>query len=438
METDAIGSSRNHRSEKTNEWFARAQEVLPGGVNSPVRAFKSVGGTPPVLVSAKGCLLKDVDGNEFIDYIGSWGPMILGHGHPAVLKSIETAIQRGVSFGAPSTPEVELAEEIVRRVPGVEKIRFVNSGTEATMSAVRLARAVTGRDVIIKFAGGYHGHADSFLVQAGSGAATLGLPDSPGVTQGSAKDTRNAIYNDPDSVAAILQSEPGKIAAVIVEPVAGNMGCVPPVAGFLEGLRALCSESGALLIFDEVMTGFRVHRGGAVARYNISPDLFTFGKVIGGGLPVGAYAGRAELMSRVAPEGPVYQAGTLSGNPLAMTAGLATLSELSEDVYARIERASQRLADGLVAACREAGTPAMVQRVGSMLTLFFADAPVRNYTDAKRADHFKFRKFFHAMLDRGVYLPPSGYEAWFVSLAHDDAVIDHTVAAARSALAEMG
>jgi len=415
--------------------FERARRVLPGGVNSPVRAFQAVGGTPVFIASAHGCTLVDVDKREYIDYIGSWGPMIVGHTHPHVTKAIEFAARRGTSFGTPSPGEVELAEEIIRRVPSVEKVRLVNSGTEATMSAVRLARAATKRDVIIKFAGDYHGHADYFLIKAGSGAATLGIPNSPGVTRGSAGDTRNARYNDLASVAEIFRAEPERIAAVIVEPVAGNMGVVPPADGFLQGLRSLCDEHGALLIFDEVMTGFRVHRAGAQGLYNVRPDLSTFGKVIGGGLPVGAYGGRADFMSMIAPEGPVYQAGTLSGNPLAMAAGLATLDLLDDDAYARLERISSLLAYGITDECRKAGIPAVVQRVGSMLTLFFSENPVLNADDAGTADHAHFGRFFSKMLAHGVHLPPSGYEAWFISLAHDERVVQRTLEAVRNSLA---
>lgn len=434
MPNDAILTESARSIEQSEEWFTRAQRVLPGGVNSPVRAFKSVGGQPPVMASARGAVLVDVDENEYIDYIGSWGPMILGHGARPVVEAVHRAVDKAFSYGAPSTPEVLLAEEITARVPGLQMVRFVNSGTEATMSAIRLARAVTKRDVIVKFSGGYHGHADSFLVQAGSGAATFGLPDSPGVTRGAAQDTRCAIYNDLESVRAIFDAEPREIAAVIVEPVAGNVGCIPPASGFLEGLRTLCDEFGALLIFDEVMTGFRVARGGAIERYGVMPDLATFGKVIGGGLPVGAYGGRSDLMSHVAPQGTVYQAGTLSGNPLAMSAGLATLAQLDAGVYDLLEERSAKLEAGLLEVCADAHVPALVQRVGSMLTLFFADHKIQNYADAQRADHVRFRKFFHAMLNHGVHLPPSGYECWFVSLAHDDQIIERTIQAARDAL----
>ncbi len=432
---ETLDLQTEHSTTISRSWFERAQRVLPGGVNSPVRAFKSVGGQPPVIAYAEGAMLVDVDGNEYIDYIGSWGPMILGHREPSVVDAVHAAVDMGFSYGAPSTPEVCLAEEIIARVPGLDMVRFVNSGTEATMSAIRLARAATKRNVIIKFSGGYHGHADSFLVQAGSGAATFGLPDSPGVTPGAAQDTRCAIINDLDSVRALFDAEPDKIAAVIVEPVGGNVGCIPPAFGFLTGLRKLCTEFGALLIFDEVMTGFRVARGGAIERYNITPDLATFGKVIGGGLPVGAYGGKKEIMSLVAPQGPVYQAGTLSGNPLAMKAGLATLALLDEVAYRTLERKSARLEQGLIAACNDLGIPAVVQRVGSMLTLFFTGKEVKNYADAQTCDHIRFKKFFHAMLERGVHLPPSGYECWFVSTAHSDSQIERTIEIAREALA---
>lgn len=432
---DSIEHSTEHSTSISQSWFERAQRVLPGGVNSPVRAFKSVGGQPPVIAFAEGAVLVDVDGNEYIDYIGSWGSMILGHREPSVVEAVHGAVDMGFSYGAPSTAEVSLAEEIIGRVPGLEMVRFVNSGTEATMSAIRLARAATRREVIIKFSGGYHGHADSFLVQAGSGAATFGLPDSPGVTSGAAKDTRCATINDLESVRVLFEAEPDQIAAVIVEPVAGNVGCIPPAFGFLAGLRRLCDEFRALLIFDEVMTGFRVARGGAIERYGIQPDLATFGKVIGGGLPVGAYGGKKAIMSLVAPQGPVYQAGTLSGNPLAMKAGLATLSQLDDTAYRALERKSARLEQGLTQVCRELDIPAKVQRVGSMLTLFFGNKEVNSYADAQTCDHTRFRKFFHAMLERGVHLPPSGYECWFVSTAHADSQIERTIEIAREALA---
>jgi len=414
--------------------FGRARKVLPGGVNSPVRAFLAVGGTPRFIARANGCRLIDTAGGEYIDYIGSWGAMILGHAHPEVLRAVVEAAERGTSYGAPCPAEVELAEEIVRRVPSVEKIRFVNSGTEATMSAVRLARAATGRNLIVKFAGGYHGHADGFLIKAGSGVAALGLPDSPGVTAGAAQDTRVVRYNDIGAVEDAFTMEGADIAAVIVEPIAGNMGVVLPENGFLTGLRALCDKYESLLIFDEVMTGFRVASGGAQELYQVRPDLTTFGKVIGGGLPVGAYGGRRELMSMIAPEGPVYQAGTLSGNPLAMTAGLKTLQLLTPQVYDKLEDISEKLQKGLTDAAKESGVPAAVQRAGSMITLFFSDKPVRNMDDAVSADHGRFGKFFNSMLDQGVHLPPSGYEAWFVSAAHNEDVIEQTISATYNAL----
>ncbi|MBU0510040.1 glutamate-1-semialdehyde 2,1-aminomutase [bacterium] len=420
---------------KSEQLFERAQKVLPGGVNSPVRAFKAVGGTPPFIVAARGCTLEDSDGRCYIDYVGSWGPMILGHSHSTVVRALQEAVPRGTSFGMPSPTEVELAEEIVRRVPSIEMIRFVNSGTEATMSAIRLARAATGRPTILKFSGCYHGHADSFLIQAGSGVATLGLPDSPGVTRGAAQDTRIAPFNDFAAVERLFDREGDSMAAVIVEPVCGNMGVVPPAEGFLEGLRSLCDRNHSLLIFDEVMTGFRVHPAGAQGLFGIRPDLTAFGKVIGGGLPVGAYGGRADLMQRISPSGPVYQAGTLSGNPLAMTAGLATLHELTEDAYAKLERTSAKLAQGLRNVCAEKRIAAQVQRVGSMLTLFFGERPVTNMEDASRADHGKYARFFRNLLASGVHLPPSGYEAWFVSLAHNDSTVERTIAAAAAALA---
>ncbi len=410
---------------------------MPGGVNSPVRSFGGVGGMPRVIARASGCHLFDVDGRRYIDYIGSWGPMIAGHAHPAVIDAIAQTARLGTSFGTPSPLEIELAREIVARVPTVEKIRMVNSGTEATMSALRLARAATGRERILKFAGCYHGHVDGLLVQAGSGPATLGVPDSPGVTRGAAQDTLVACYNDLDSVQRRFAESRNSIAAVIVEPIAGNMGVVPPADGFLAGLREITRQHDALLIFDEVMTGFRVARGGTQELYGVAADLTTFGKIIGGGLPVGAYGGPARLMDRIAPAGPVYQAGTLSGNPLAMAAGLATLRLLDSAVYQLLDDKSAALADGLKAAAESAGIPIVVQRAGSMITLFFSDRPVGNFAEARATDHNRFAQFFHGMLDRGVHLPPSGYEAWFVSLAHDDCAIEQTLCAAREALAAM-
>lgn len=421
----------------SEDLFNKASEILPGGVNSPVRAFKAVSGTPRFIVSAEGCMITDVDGNEYIDYIGSWGPMIAGHAHPQVIASIIEAAKKGTSFGTPCPLEVELAEEIVRRIPAVEMVRFVNSGTEATMSAIRLARAATKRDVIIKFAGCYHGHADSFLIEAGSGALTLGVPTSPGVTQGSAQDTRIVGYNDLDLVKSFFDTEGESIAGIIVEPVAGNMGVVPPEEGFLEGLRELCDTHDSLLIFDEVMTGFRVAPAGAQQLYKIEPDLTTFGKIIGGGMPVGAYGGKAELLSMVAPEGPVYQAGTLSGNPLAMAAGLETLRLMDDEAYRKLEAVSSMLEEGLIQAAKRTGIAVTVQRVGSMMTVFFIDRAVKNLDDAKAADHYRFGKFFTHMLDNGIHLPPSGYEAWFVSTAHDENIIGRTVEVAEKAFSSI-
>jgi glutamate-1-semialdehyde 2,1-aminomutase len=426
-------------AEKSGMWFERARRVTPGGVNSPVRAFGSVGGTPRFIQSASGARLTDVDGMEYIDYVGSWGPMILGHDHPAVRAALTRALARGTSFGAPSPGEVELAELVVGMVPGVDRVRFVNSGTEATMSALRLARAATGRDGVIKFRGGYHGHADPFLVEAGSGAATLGVPSSPGVTEGAARDTLVAEYNDVASVRTLLEANARKVAAVIVEPVAGNMGCVPPRNGFLEALRGLCDEHGALLIFDEVMTGFRLAPGGAQELYGVLPDLTTLGKVIGGGLPVGAFGGRESLMRRVAPEGPVYQAGTLSGNPLAMAAGLATVGHLREnpDVYTTLERLGTRLEAGYRRILDGRQGSLSWNRVGSMATLFFSAGPVTGWESAGAADRDRFARYFHGMLERGIYLPPSPFEAVFISSAHTDADIDRTVDAAEEVLAEV-
>ncbi len=416
--------------ETSERLFAEAQELLPGGVSSPVRAFRAVGGTPLFIDRGEGAYLVDVDGNRYVDYVLSWGPLILGHAHPRVVAALEAALHNGTSFGAPSPLELELARLICEAMPSLELVRFVSSGTEATMSALRLARAFTERPKIVKFVGCYHGHADLLLVQAGSGVATLGLPDSPGVTPGAVGDTLAAPFNDLPAVERLFAAH-DDIAAVIVEPVAGNMGVVLPQDGFLEGLRALTASHGALLVFDEVMTGFRVAPGGAQALYGITPDLTTLGKVIGGGLPVGAYGGRREIMELVAPAGPVYQAGTLSGNPLAMTAGIATLRALAEPgVWGGLEGASSRLEAGL----DSLGDDVQVARVGTMFGMFFADVAVTSWDTAKLADTNRFAAFHRAMLDRGVYLAPSQFEAGFLSTAHGDAEIEATLDAARDAL----
>lgn len=419
--------------------FAEARALIPGGVNSPVRAFGSVGGAPVFFERAEGASLWDVDGQEYLDYVGSWGPMILGHNHPDVRRALEVALAGGTSFGAPSPGEVELARLVTSMVPSVELVRLVNSGTEATMSALRLARAVTGRPGVIKFRGGYHGHADAFLVEAGSGAATLGVPSSPGVTEGAARDTLVAEFNDLASVRALLEANRDGVAAVIVEPVAGNMGCVPPEPGFLEGLRSLCDEHDALLIFDEVMTGFRVAPGGAQERYGVLPDLTTLGKVIGGGLPVGAFGGREALMRRVAPDGPVYQAGTLSGNPLAVAAGVATLTRLQDHpgIYDELERLGQRLESGILDVLRAGDYPLSWNRVGAMATLFFTPERVTGWATASEQDREAFAAYFHGMLDRGVYLPPSPFEALFLSGAMTDQDVDRTVQDAAEVLDEV-
>ncbi len=417
--------------------FRKALELLPGGVNSPVRAFRAVGGEPLFFERGAGAYLYDVDGNAFLDYVGSWGPLILGHAHPEVVAAVEKALHAGTSFGACTPVEVELAARLREAFPAMEMMRLTNSGTEATMSAIRVARAFTRRDTIIKFEGCYHGHADYLLVKAGSGVATLGLPDSPGVPAEFTRFTLALPFNDLAAVERAFETRKGEIAAVIVEPVAGNMGCVPPVKGFLKGLRELTQKHGALLIMDEVMTGFRVAYGGAQERFGVPGDLTTLGKIIGGGLPVGAYGGRKEIMSLVAPEGPVYQAGTLSGNPLAVTAGIATLRLLRQaGTYAKLEERSTKLAEGLRQAAQKAGVAATVNQVGSMFTLFFTPQRVTNWDTAKAADTPRFGRFFRAMLERGVYWPPSQFEAAFVSLAHTDEDFARTIAAAETSLRE--
>jgi glutamate-1-semialdehyde 2,1-aminomutase len=412
---------------------ARAINVIPGGVNSPVRAWKAVGGNPCFVNRAQGAFLWDADGNRYVDLVCEWGPLILGHAHPDVVRAVSDAATRGLGFGAPTEIELELAERIVAAVPSIDKVRLVTSGTEATMTAIRIARAATKRDRIVKLAGCYHGHSDELLVRAGSGAATFGIPDSAGVPSGVSRLTSVVEYNDLPAIEAALQSGP-PVAAVIVEPIAANMGVVPPAAGYLEGLRRLTSTAGALLIFDEVISGFRIARGGAQALYGVTPDLTCLGKIIGGGLPVGAVGGRADLMDQLAPAGPVYQAGTLSGNPVACSAGVATLDLLTPESYVALERSSTLLEGGLRDAIAAAGVRATVQRIGSLLTLFFGVDEVRNFTDASRSDTAAFARFFRAMIDRGVNLPPSQYEAWFLSLAHGTAEIERIVEATRDAL----
>ncbi len=424
---------------QSQQLFSHAKKVIPGGVNSPVRAFRSVGGNPLFIDHAAGAYLFDADGNRYIDYVLSWGPLALGHAHPQVISALKAAAERGTSYGAPTAIETELAALVCEMVPSVEMVRFVNSGTEATMSAIRLARAFTGRDKIIKFAGNYHGHGDMLLVKAGSGVATLGLPDSPGVPRGAAQDTLIADYNDLDSVKALFAANPDQIAAVIVEPVAGNMGVVPPADGFLAGLRALTENAGALLIFDEVMTGFRVALDGAQGLYGITPDLTTLGKVIGGGLPVGAYGGRADIMQMVAPAGTMYQAGTLSGNPLAMTAGLETLKILRQPgVFDGMVARAEKLGAGIGAAAEKAGIPVYQTQVGTMFCTYFTETPVRNWDTAAQADTARFGKFFWGMIERGVYFAPSQFEAGFMSAAHTDADIAATIAAAENVFMEIG
>ncbi|HEX8457886.1 MAG TPA: glutamate-1-semialdehyde 2,1-aminomutase [Pyrinomonadaceae bacterium] len=436
--TASSSTGQRDTRDTSAELFARAVELIPGGVNSPVRAFRGVGGTPRFIRSAVGATMTDVDGRTYIDYVGSWGPMILGHADPEVIAALSDALARGTSYGAPTELEIEMAEEITAAVPSIEMVRMVNSGTEATMSAIRLARGATGRTKLIKFEGCYHGHGDSMLVRAGSGVATLGLPDSPGVPPALAAETLTVPFNDADALAQVFDEHGAHVAAVIIEPVVGNMGCVPPRAGYLEAVRELTRRHGALLIFDEVMTGFRLARGGAQELYSVAPDITTLGKIIGGGLPVGAYGASRDIMNRVAPAGPVYQAGTLSGNPLAMTAGLTTLRRLRDpSVYAQLERAGARLSAGLADAAREFGVSTTTNRVGSMWTTFFTAEPVGDWTSAATSDREFYGKFFHAMLEEGVYLAPSQFEAGFIGLAHTDELIDRTVDSARAAFARV-
>jgi len=424
---------------KSRDLMKRAERTIPGGVNSPVRAFRGVGGSPVFFESARGAELVDADGNRYVDYVGAWGPMILGHGHPNVRAAVAEQLERALAFGAPTELEIEMAEKISSIVPSIQKVRMVNSGTEATMSAIRLARGFTGRDIVIKFAGCYHGHADSLLVKAGSGLLTLGIPNSPGVPADVAKHTLNVPFNDLDAIRQVLLRYGDEIACVIVEPVAGNMGCIPPRAGFLELLREATERYGALLIFDEVMTGFRVARGGAQALYGIRPDLTTLGKIIGGGMPVGAFGGRRDIMDQVAPLGPVYQAGTLSGSPLAMAAGLATLREIDNDAfYERLNARTHELVEGLIVAARRHNVPVCANAVCGMFSLFFTSkSSVDNLDDVSASNVERFNSFFHAMLRRGVYLAPSAFEAAFVSDAHDDAAIAKTLAAADASFAEI-
>ena len=423
---------------KSEQLFEQAQKYIPGGVNSPVRSFRAVGGTPAFLARGQGSRVWDVDGNEYIDYLGSWGPLVLGHAHPAVVDAVKDATEKGTSFGAPVENEVTLATLICQALPSVEMVRLVNSGTEACMSAIRLARAFTGRNKVIKFAGCYHGHADGLLVKAGSGAMTHGIPTSAGVPESYASETLVAEYNQLSTVEAALAAYPTDIAAIIVEPVAGNMGVVPPAAGFLEGLRRLTADNGAMLIFDEVITGFRISYGGAQGLFGVRPDITCLGKIIGGGLPVGAYGGRREIMERVAPLGDMYQAGTLSGNPLAVAAGVAALNELQKpDAYSRLDAMAQRLTEGLRQVFNRAEVPSTINRVGSMFTGFFNPGPVETLAQVEQSDVSAYGRYFHAMLERGVYLAPSQFEAGFISLAHTEDDIDRTIAAAEEALAAL-
>ncbi|MEH2273997.1 MAG: glutamate-1-semialdehyde 2,1-aminomutase [Nostoc sp.] len=426
------------KTTKSQEVFAAAQNLMPGGVSSPVRAFKSVGGQPIVFERVKGAYIWDVDGNQYIDYVGTWGPAICGHAHPEVIAALHEALEKGTSFGAPSVLENVLAEMVINAVPSIEMVRFVNSGTEACMGVLRLMRAFTNRDKIIKFEGCYHGHADTFLVKAGSGVATLGLPDSPGVPKSATSTTLTAPFNDLEAVKALFEENRDEIAGVILEPVVGNAGFIAPDAGFLEGLRELTHEHGALLVFDEVMTGFRIAYGGAQEKFGVTPDLTTLGKVIGGGLPVGAYGGRRDIMSMIAPAGPVYQAGTLSGNPLAMTAGIKTLELLQKPgTYDYLDRITKKLADGLLQIAKENGHAACSGQISAMFGLFFTSGPVHNYEDAKKSDTAKFGRFHRGMLEHGVYLAPSQFEAGFTSFAHTEEDIDQTLAVARDVMSNL-
>lgn len=424
---------------RSSALFAEAQKVIPGGVNSPVRAFKAVGGTPIFVKEAKGAYITDEDGKQYIEYINSWGPMILGHAHPPVIDAVVEKAKKGTSFGMPTEIETKIAELAVSMVPNIDMIRFVNSGTEACMSAVRLARGYTKKDKIIKFAGCYHGHSDAFLIQAGSGAVTFGSPNSPGVTQGTAKDTLLARFNDLEHVQEIVAENEGQIACIIVEPVAGNMGCIPPVEGFLEGLRAVCDAHNILLVFDEVMTGFRLAKGGVQELLGVNADIICFGKVIGGGLPVGAFASRKEIMSHLAPLGPVYQAGTLSGNPLAMAAGLAMLQELNErdDVFTSLTKKTMYLHEGMEKVLSEAGVTYQINRIGSMISVHFCDEPVVDFASSAKGNNDTFKKFFHGLLERGIYIAPSAFESWFLSdaLSYED--LDKTIEAVKEVAKEL-
>ena len=427
------------RYERSSALFAQAKQVIPGGVNSPVRAFKAVGGTPIFIQKAKGAYLFDEDGNQYIDFISSWGPLILGHGYKPVVQAVQNQAEKGTSYGIPTELETKIAELALSMAPNIDKIRFVNSGTEACMSAIRLARGFTGREKIIKFSGCYHGHSDAFLIQAGSGAVTFGSPNSPGVTQGTAKDTLLAVYNNVDSVTQLFKANPGEIAAIIIEPVAGNMGCIPPEPGFLESLRYLCDQNGALLIFDEVMTGFRLAAGGAQEVLGVNADLVTYGKVIGGGLPVGAFAARDEIMDVLAPVGPVYQAGTLSGNPLAMAAGLAMLTALHDqpEVFNRLTEKTAYLHQGMESILDKSRIEYQINRFGSMISLHFTDTPVKDFASAAKGDNQTFKKYFHGMLKRGVYLPPSAFESYFLNDATSYKDLDTTLEAFSETLKEL-